>query len=434
MGLDLAEVTRVLGAKQIRSIVESASARLSIWCGAVRSGKTIASLLAFLIALSVAPEQGLVLICGKTLQTIERNVLGPLQDHALFGSLAGLVHHTRGSNTATILGRTVWLVGANDARAEERIRGLTACLVYVDEATLVPPGFWTMLLSRLSVPGARLLATTNPDNPAHWLRRDFLLRAGQLNLATWQFVLDDNPSLTVEYKNALKAEYVGLWFRRYVLGEWVAAEGAVYDMWDPERHVVPWAAVPSIRKWLGVGVDYGTVNPFDAMVGGIAADQRIYIASEWRHDSRLARRQMTDPELSAGMRGWLRAVRLPGTQVRGVTPEVICVDPSAASFKVQLYRDGLPAMSANNAVLDGIRTVSALLAADRLRVVDTCTDLTDEMPGYSWDDKAAERGEDAVIKANDHSADALRYLCHTTRSRWRGEVLPALSDVEDLVA
>lgn len=434
MTVDLSVVTGVLGTKQIRSIVESTSARLSIWCGAVRSGKTIASLLAFLIAVSVAPEQGLVLICGKTLQTIERNCLGPLQDRALFGSLASLVHHTRGSNTATILGRTVWLVGANDARAEERIRGLTACLVYVDEATLVPPAFWTMLLSRLSVPGARLLATTNPDNPAHWLRRDFLLRAGELNLATWQFVLDDNPSLTVEYKNALKAEYVGLWFRRYVLGEWVAAEGAVYDMWDADRHVVPWSAVPVIRRWLGVGVDYGTVNPFDALVGGIAADRRIYIVSEYRHDSRRARRQMTDPELSAGLRSWLRAVRLPTTQLRGVEPEAVCVDPSAASFRVQLYRDGINAMSANNSVLDGIRTVSSLIAADKLRVVDTCTDLCDEMPAYSWDDKAAERGEDSVVKVADHSVDAERYLLHTTRSRWRHEVLPSLSDTVDEAA
>lgn len=430
-GIDLAAVTGVLGRKQIRSIVESAQARLAIWTGAVRSGKTIASLLAFLIALSVAPEQGLVIVCGKTLQTIERNVLGPLQDGALFGPLARLVVHTRGSNTATILGRTVWLIGANDARSEERLRGLTACLAYVDEATLVPAAFWTMLLSRLSVPGARLLATTNPDSPAHWLRRDFLLRANELGLASWQFTLDDNPSLTDEYKAALRAEYVGLWFRRFVLGEWVAAEGAVFDMWDPDRHVVAWDQVPVIRRWLGVGVDYGTTNPTDALIGGIGVDNVIYLLSEYRHDSRQARRQLTDPELSEGVRTWLSQVRYPRSQLRGVSPEIVCVDPAAASFRQQLFRDGLPASLANNKVLDGIRTMSSLLAAGKLKVVgENCQAYVNEMPGYSWDDRAAQRGEDAPIKVDDHAVDAGRYLLHTTRSRWRGDVLPALSELE----
>lgn len=147
----------------------------------------------------------------------------PLQDAALFGPLAKLVHYTPGADRAVILGRTVWLIGANDVRAQGNLQGLTACLAYVDEAALVPQGFWTMLLSRLSVPGARLIATTNPDGPAHWLRKDFLLRAGELDLAHWHFTLDDNPSLDPTYVRSLKAEYVGLWHRRFILGEWCLA-------------------------------------------------------------------------------------------------------------------------------------------------------------------------------------------------------------------
>ena len=211
-----------LSPKQVRSIVEGARHRIAVLSGAVRSGKTIASLIMFLIALAAAPSSGLVIIAGRTRETIERNILEPLQDPALFGPIANQVHHTRGSNIAVILGRTVHLIGAYDIRSETRLRGLTACLAYVDEATLVPSPFWQQLLNRLSVPGARLIATTNPDNPAHWLRKDFIQRAGELDLGHWHFVLDDNPSLTPEYVAAIKAENVGLWYRSNILGHWVA--------------------------------------------------------------------------------------------------------------------------------------------------------------------------------------------------------------------
>jgi PBSX family phage terminase large subunit len=401
--------TLPLSRQQLRSIAESSGRRLSIWSGAVRSGKTIASLIAFLIALAAAPPTGLVLIVGRTLQTIERNILDPLQEPGLFGPIAGLVHHTRGSTTAVILGRTVHLIGASDARAEGRIRGATVHLAYVDEATLLPEGFWNQLLARLSTRGARLLATTNPDGPSHWLRKKFFLRQGELDLGTWHFTLDDNPSLDPRYVAALKAEYVGLWYRRFILGEWCLAEGVVYDAWDTTRHVV--TELAPIARWLAVGIDYGTVNPFAAVALGIGTDYRLYAAREWRHESRTTRVQMTDAEYSREVRAWMAR--------ESIAPEWTVVDPSAASMIEQLHRDGITPAPADNAVLDGIRTVSSLLGADRLRVHSSCTGLIGEFGVYAWDEKAAERGEDKPIKAEDHSLDALRYAVRTTESLWR---------------
>jgi hypothetical protein len=175
-GVDLSRVTKILSRKQIRSIVESQDApQIALWSGAVPSGRTIASLLAFLGAVSVAPTRGLIVITGKTKDMIERNLIAPPRSAELFGELTGQVHHTAGATTANILGRTVHLVGANDVRAEDKIRGLTISLAYVDEATLLPRGFWMMLLARLRVPGARLFATINPDGPA-WLCKDLHLR------------------------------------------------------------------------------------------------------------------------------------------------------------------------------------------------------------------------------------------------------------------
>ncbi|ARF55994.1 MULTISPECIES: PBSX family phage terminase large subunit [Actinomycetes] len=403
-----------LSDKQLGSIRESAPVRIALWHGAVRSGKTIASLLAFLLYVRRAPSSGLLLICGRSLQTIERNVLEPLQDPALFGDAAAAVRHTRGATTASIYGRTVHLIGASDARAEGRLRGLTAALAYVDEATLLPEAFFVQLLARLSVPGAKLLATTNPDSPRHWLKTGYLDRAHELDLASWHFRLDDNPSLSEAYVAALRAEYVGLWRRRMIDGAWVVAEGAIYDMFDEQQHVVD--ELPAMRRyWLGI--DYGTTNPTSAVLLGEGVDDRLYAAAEWRWDSRAMRRQLTDAQYSARIRAWLAEL--------DVVPQWTFVDPSAASYITQLWADGHPGVArANNDVLDGIRSTATALDSGLLYVHRSCEGLLDELPGYAWDPVASERGEDRPIKRDDHSCDALRYAVHSAGHEWR-HLLPA---------
>lgn len=407
---------------QIRSVVES-DARINIWTGAIRSGKTIASLLRWLMYVANAPYGGHLVLVGKTSDTIHRNVLGPLQDPALFGPLAAMTTHTRGANVATILGRKVEVIGANNANAVARLRGMTCAGVYCDELTLLPEGFFTELLGRLSVAGAQLFGTTNPDNPGHWLRKKYLLRAEHLGLRTWHFTLGDNPALDQAYVAALKREFGGLWYRRFILGEWCMAEGAVYDMWDPDRHVVKVDRLPWMRRWIAVGVDYGTRNASAALLLGLGEDGRLYLTDEWRHDSRQTLHQLTDGEQSAALQRWLREIRRPREQVGsvGVTPEWVYVDPAAASFKLQLWRDGLANVAdADNDVLNGIRTVATLLGRDQLRVSERCTGFLQEIPGYSWDEKAALRGEDKPIKADDHSLDGGRYAIASTAWAWQG--------------
>lgn len=410
-----------LSPKQLRSIVEAETARIAVWTGAVRSGKTFASLIAFVAAVAEAPASGLIVITGRTLQTIERNVIAPLQDPKIFGPLAGSTVHTRGAGTARIFGREVHLIGAADARAEGKLRGLTACLVLVDEATLLPEDFWTQLLARLSVPGARLLATTNPASPAHWLKTKFIDRAAEPNmdLVSWQFVLDDNPSLEESYKRALKAENTGLFYRRNVLGEWVAAEGSVYDQWDPDRHVVAHDALPPMRRLLAVGVDHGTTNASAGILLGLGVDGRLYACDEWWVKPPSNEARMTVEQQSESLRGWL-AARPP--------VEWIVLDPAAAPFKVQLFHDRVHNLAdADNAVVYGISLVASLLGTGQLLVSDRCKHLIEEIPSYVWDDKAAQKGEDKPVKINDHACDALRYAVTTTESLWRGQLAePAL--------
>lgn len=407
--------TLPLSRKQIASIVEARRARVSILSGAVRSGKTIASILAFYDAVLRAPESGLIIIVGRTLQTIERNIIEPMQDQAVFGIWSNEVHHTRGSSTAIILGRTIHLIGANDVRAEGKLRGMTACLALVDEATLLPENFWTQLLARLSVPGARCLATTNPDNPAHFLKVNYIDRQHELDLRAWSFMLDDNPSLDPDYVAAIKAEFSGLFYLRNINGLWVAADGAVYDCFDPDRHVVPWGELPDLQCYIGIAVDHGTTNPTHAIMLGLGVDNVLYAVDEWRYAPSNKEARKTNVQLSQGLRGWMATAHHPREDPDS-PPRITCpviVDPAAADFRVQLKQDGQRTVPAYNEVLYGIRTTSALFSIEKLKISDRCPELLKEIPGYVWDTKATEEGKDAPVKVNDHGCFVAGTLVET---------------------
>lgn len=410
-----------LSPKQLESVATS-TAEVNLWHGSIRSGKTIASLLRWLIYVASAPRGGVLVVVARTRDSAFRNVFSPLMDPSIFGPLAAHVSYTSGAPTAVILGRTVHVLGASDKKAEKILRGLTCAGAYVDELTVVEEQFFTQLLGRLSVPGAQIFATTNPDSPAHWLRRRFLDRLADLpNWRTWSFVMDDNPSLTEEYKRARAREFTGLWYRRFILGHWVAAEGAVYDMWDPTAHVVAWSELPDLVTMYAVGVDYGTTNPTAALVLGLGVDRRLYLVDEWRFDPAQTQRRLTDAQLAAELRTWLDRPHHP--RQTSMRPQFVVVDPSAASFRVQLAADGITGVTdADNAVLYGIRLTASLLSSGALVVADRCRGFIAEAPGYSWSDSATEQGLDEVVKVADHSLDAGRYALVTTERLWRPHV------------
>jgi len=408
-----------LSPKQVMSIAR-ATARVNLWTGSIRSGKTIASLLAWLLYVIHAPRGGELVIIGRTRDSVARNVFGPLQDLSLFGFASKHIAYTPGAPTGRILGRTVHILGASDARAEMVLRGLTVVGAYVDEATLVSEAFWTQLLGRMSVPGARLFATTNPDGPSHWLRKSVIARADELGYRVFRFKLTDNAHLDPVYVAQICREYVGLWYRRFILGEWVQAAGAIYDIWDPERHVASNATFPPMDRVLAVGVDYGDTHETRGYLLGLAKG-RLWVLSEW------APGKATQPEQSKALQKWLAAQPIDKWR----EPEWIAVDSAAASFRNQLSHDGLPGVrNAHKSVLAGIRTIAGLLATDKLVVAAECEHLVDRIPGYVWDEKATSRGEDAPVKENDDEVDALRYAVFTTRLDWVTEIPMALASLE----
>jgi PBSX family phage terminase large subunit len=383
--------------------------------GSVRSGKSIGADIAWIDHCRTAPEGGLLMV-GKTISSLRRNIIHPMMD--MLGS--SRCRFISSPSAEFYIGRRrIYCVGANDERAEEKIRGLSLVGAYVDEATTIPESFWVQLLARLSVEGARIIATTNPDSPAHWLKRGYIDRADELRFASFHFSLSDNPYLDPGYIEAIEREFTGLWRRRMIDGDWVVAAGAVYEDWEPERHVT--SVLPPLRRLLSVGIDYGTNHPTRGYLLAISAEKRprLVVADEW------APGKMTDAGYSADFRRWLAERR----------PEWICVDPAAASFKLQLFADGLAnVMDAQNAVISGIRTLASLLATDRIVVSAHCTELLKELPGYVWDQKATLRGEDAPLKMNDDCCDALRYAVASTRALWGTLVPLSMPELEEEAA
>lgn len=431
----LTEATRHLSAKQMKSIIMSEQFTIALWVGAVSGGKTIASLFAFLFAILTAPKGETIVIIGQTLQTIERNVLTPLQNRRIFGPVANLVEHTTNSGTAVILGRTVELIGAYNARAENRIRGGTFGLVYVDEATLLPAEFWAMLTTRLRVAGARLLATTNPASRNHWLKKDYINSRADHDMVVFHFTMRDNPGLEPAYVARMARAWTGMFYKRFILGLWTTAEGAIYDAWNQSRHVIRWEDCPPIARVLAVGVDHGTTNPSSAMMLAITAETdergrptpRLVFLDEWRYDSTTKDPEtgatpprLTNVEQSKLLREWLnRTDHIPDDNPGwGLRPAFVFVDGAAADFREQLARDRVPNAAAEKSVAEGIADVSSLLASGRLLVTDRCHGFLSEVTEYVWDTKASEKGEDAPVKAHDHSLDAARYAVRSTRALW----------------
>lgn len=391
--------------KQLDSILDS-DARINIWQGSVSSGKTISSLIRW-IEFCQNGAKGNLLMVGKTERTLKRNVIDVLGE-ILDGS-GSLVTRT-GSGEIQIGSRTIYIVGANDERAEAKIRGLTLAGAYGDEVTLWSESFFNMLLSRLRVPNAQLFLTTNPDSPNHWLKKKFLDRESELDIRNFAFQLGDNHTLDPKYVQSLKAEYSppsSLWYRRFINGEWIMAEGAVYDCFDRTENVV--SELPKMREYY-VGIDYGTTNPLCALLIGEGVDDQLYVIKEYYYDSATKQRQLSDAEYSRELRNFLD-----GYDVRK-----IFVDPSAASFVTQLWRDNhLGVTKANNNVQDGIRIVYNLIGSRKLKIHSSCNRLIEEIESYVWDVKQQERGEDKPLKRNDHAVDALRYVMIALGAIWR---------------
>ena len=265
----------------------------------------------------------------------------------------------------------------------------------------MPESFVNQALARCSVDGARLWFSCNPANPRHWFYQEWITQPEKHNALYLRFAMTDNPSLTEKTLERYRSMYSGVFYQRYVLGQWVAAEGLVYPMFDEAAHVVD--AGSGYGRYF-IAVDYGTMNPTAAGLWRLTPKGAVMVR-EYYYDGRATKRPRTDEE-------HYQAIE---QLAAGVSVERVIVDPSAASFLECIRRHGrFDVWKADNSVLDGIRLTASLLQQGKLLFDRSCVRTVEEFQSYVWDEEAE---DDAPRKESDHSMDQMRYFVNTVMRR-----------------
>lgn len=372
----------------IRLLKQNKLKRINLLQGSVSAGKTWISLIAWALWVATRPKDHLYMMCGKSLQTLKRNCLLPLQE------LIGEKHFKFSLSTkeGILFGRKIMLEGANDQRSESKIRGITLGGAYCDELTLFPKDFFVMLLSRLRVPGAKLIATTNPDVPTHWLKTEYInngnLADDMLNIF---FSIDDNTTLPADYVESLKKEYTGVYYDRFILGEWVVANGAIYKVFSDAPTAFYVKEIPHF-DYLNIGLDFGGNGSQHALVcSGITHDiNKLYALKT----ERIPAADMTPQALYKRVYDFCVDIK-----ERYGTISALYAD-SAEQTLIAGLRQALRPLgvivknSMKREINDRIRAATMLMGGGRFYMIAAeCQTLIDAFQGAVWDDKVIGKEE-----------------------------------------
>lgn len=378
-------------AELIKRLKNNTLARINVLEGAVRSGKTWISLIVFALWVATMPQDATFLMVAKTLTSLKRNCLELLQ------SLVGKDNfdYNLSQKQGKLFGRTVYLEGVNDVRAEGKIRGMTLSGAYCDELTLFTEDFFTMLLSRLSMPGAKLFASTNPDSPLHWFNVKYLKRADELDMLVIKFSILDNQTLDPAYVEALKQEYTGVFYKRFILGLWVVADGACYPKFAdrPEDYIID--ELPEGANFISIGVDFG---------GNRSLTTFVATAFHGNYDSLTV---VKDHHI-AGRKGEIDADRVNKEFIQFVTelrahyniPVKYVFADSEAQYLINGMRKAAQQLglsigdSQKVEVVQRIICTNSLLNTGRFKIMRNCQLVRDGLMGAVWNPKAAEKGRD----------------------------------------
>lgn len=385
--------------------------------GAIRSGKTVCMSLAF-VQWSMHSFNGQNFgMCGKTVGSFRRNVLSVLKQ--MLPARGYTIRDRRTDNLVVISrGSTenyYYIFGGKDEGSQDLVQGITLAGILLDEIALMPESFVNQATGRCSVDGSKFWCNCNPAGPEHWFKKQWIDEQKKRNLLYLHFTMEDNLSLSEQIRARYRAMYTGIFYRRYILGQWCLAEGLVYEF-DPEKHVTD--DLPEWGEWY-ISCDYGTLNPFSAGLWCVRDGVAVRV-SEFYHSGREKQHQLTDEEY------YQEIEKLVGDR----NIRYVVVDPSAASFITCIRSHGrFSVRKAKNDVMYGIRLTAMMLQAGVIKIGADCKDAIREFGLYHWDDK----GEvDKPVKENDHAMDDIRYFCATVmrRNRQARQIIGGICDEE----
>lgn len=257
--------------------------------GAIRSGKTLSMSLSFVLWAMASFNQQNLGMCGKTIGSFRRNVLFWLK--LMLRSRGYRVQDKRTDNLVVVSRNDTvnyfYVFGGKDERSQDLIQGITLAGLFCDEVALMPESFVNQATGRCSVDGSKFWFNCNPEGPYHWFKVNWIDKAAEKNLIYLHFTMDDNLSLSEKTKERYRSMYVGIFFKRFIQGLWVAAEGAVYILFaeKPEDFIIDTPSEPI--QHAVIGVDFGgskSAHSF-TLTGFTRGFQKVVILDEYYHNN-----------------------------------------------------------------------------------------------------------------------------------------------------
>lgn len=385
---------------------ESELSRMTIIDGCVSSGKTfIANHKAIKHLAQNYQNKGLVMFIGRTLGTLEKNVLLPIQSQFGTDYFKYSIHQKK----ADLCGIRIDLEGCNDISAETKIRGTTAEFIYGDEITLWNLPFLLRCMASLRTPGASFVGTTNPDSIKNFVYTEFLQKQKELGLTHLSFNMDDNPSIEKEYRDFISKSYTGVLHDRFIKGKWVRAEGLIYDYFANHQSEFLIDKIKDSIMYVSIGLDYGANKSKTKFVatGFTPGYKKVIIIDE---------DEMTgihDPDsiYERFYQFYLRLVK------QGYNVKYVFADYGALG---QIITDGLQYFCKRNklpvmiedcqkgTILDRIIITMRMQATHILQIHESCKVIVEAFADAVWDDKQDnERLDDGTTDID--SLDAFEY-------------------------
>ena len=382
--------------------------------GAIRAGKTVSMAFSYVMWAQETFNGANMGLCGKTIGSLRRNVVDPLitmlitEGYVVYDKRneSILVVQSKGKD-GEVITNYYYMFGGKDEGSQDLVQGITLGGCLFDEVALMPQSFVNQATGRCSMEGSKLWFNCNPQGPNHFFKKEWIDKAVEKRVVYLHFTMNDNLSLSEAMKERYKRRYSGIFKKRYIDGQWVVADGVIYDMYNPDVHLCKVTEPNRFWDSMYVSCDYGTQNPTTFGLFGVKG-KWVHQIRSYYYDGRKAGRQKTDGQYAKDMVDFI------GTE-RYWVKEII-VDPSAASFITELRQRKyeLPTViRAKNDVLDGIRTVQNFLAYGNYTMDHSCTDDITEFGSYVWDEKASQLGIDQPVKDNDHCMDKVRYIIYT---------------------
>jgi PBSX family phage terminase large subunit len=383
-----------------KSFFANSDHSFNILSGSVSSGKTYISNLRWYRHICEAPKNSLLVMIGKTAESLRDNCIRYLMDmdnnFSLDETKQPMRLYCKPNNVE------VACAGGDNERSWQRIQGKTTAGAYFDEATTLPQTLVQNIAKGCRHQGKTWpkFFTCNPDHPSHYIKRRYIDNT-KIDNRVWYFNLTDNPSLTPEYIEEVKQLYSGAMYDRMILGKWVMSEGVVFSEFTRDIHFFGNTDEKTFGEYI-VGVDHGWENPLAMVLFGVDYDGNYYILDEI-----YKKHQHIDGSLKelVKSRGWLNLPR---------RISYFYADTNRPDLNQQLNRlFNYPVIPAIKDVIEGIQCVNGFFKRKRLFVHKSkVPEVVRELESYVWKSKTGTTIDD-VVKENDHAMDAIRYAIYT---------------------